>query len=695
MSNPVKVKRSSGTTAPPQLSNGELAFTEAGNVMFIGNFAGNANIPIAGARVPGTLTANQAIVTNSTNMVDQIMLGNSIANVVANSTMMVIANSTANAVLIPSKLTIQTNTTTNSQLSATSLYLANTTVNTQIAVPTGTQYAGDYFLHANGNWIIPTASASAGGSNTYVQYNDSTVIGGSAGFTFDKDTNNVVIANTLTVGNSTINVATNSTSIKISNSTVNTQIVVPTAAEYAGSYFLHANGTWQLAGGGAPGGANTNIQFNDSAVANGTAGFTFDKTTNNVVIANTLTVGGLVSNSTLTQEAALNVTNQINTATLYVTTSANVGTALTANSTVINAIALNVVNQTNTDTIYITTSANLATNLVANTLGLYHTGTVNAASHSVGATFTANATLINAAAVNITGQTNTATIYVSTTANVGANVQLTTSTLLIGNSTSNSSINSSAISFPGNTTTQATVLLTDAGLTVGNSTQTQTPLSVNLANSTGNVVISAGLNAIKFQTNATANCTINTMGTFCSGNNTTNPTINIGGAGFFYGNSTQTATGATLCVANTTGNCTINTTSIVLQNTTVSSTITPALMTLVNTVATMSITILDPVNTDSVTMFWAPGALTIAEFKAVVRGSTPSVTASIYSATDRTATTTTHINANVFANATTGNLIAGASMTSTAIAANSFVYINITAVSGTVNEFHGTLRFTA
>lgn len=42
-----------------------------------------------------------------------------------------------------------------------------------------------------------------------------------------------------------------------------------------------------------PGGSNTNVQINDSGTLNGTSGFTFNKTTNNVAIANTLNVAAL------------------------------------------------------------------------------------------------------------------------------------------------------------------------------------------------------------------------------------------------------------------------------------------------------------------------------------------------------------------------------------------------------------------
>ena len=66
------------------------------------------------------------------------------------------------------------------------------------------------------------------------------------------------------------------------------------------------------------------------------------------------------------------------------------------------------------------TSAGLTVNgaTIANNSGVY-AATINAASHTVGTTFTANATLVNAAAVNVTGQVNTATFYAATSANVG------------------------------------------------------------------------------------------------------------------------------------------------------------------------------------------------------------------------------------------------------------------------------------
>ena len=71
---------------------------------------------------------------------------------------------------------------------------------------------------------------------------------------------------------------------------------------YAGNYY-YANGH-PFTGGGDPGGANTQIQYNDDGLFNGSANFTFDNTTELVTIPN-LTVTGLsdlggIANITIT-----------------------------------------------------------------------------------------------------------------------------------------------------------------------------------------------------------------------------------------------------------------------------------------------------------------------------------------------------------------------------------------------------------
>ena len=68
--NLIQIKRSENTASPPSLANGELAWSSNGDILYIGDFG--SVTPIAGLRNPGTLTANQALVANSSGGIDEI-----------------------------------------------------------------------------------------------------------------------------------------------------------------------------------------------------------------------------------------------------------------------------------------------------------------------------------------------------------------------------------------------------------------------------------------------------------------------------------------------------------------------------------------------------------------------------------------------------------------------------------------------
>jgi hypothetical protein len=76
MANKIQIKRSVANGTVTGLSNGELAFTQASNTLFIGLPDGFGVLRIAGAMVPGTLTANQALVANSTSGIDKVIVAN-------------------------------------------------------------------------------------------------------------------------------------------------------------------------------------------------------------------------------------------------------------------------------------------------------------------------------------------------------------------------------------------------------------------------------------------------------------------------------------------------------------------------------------------------------------------------------------------------------------------------------------------
>lgn len=76
MANLIQIKRSAANPTVPTLANGELAFTNAGNILYIGKPNGTGNLRIGGEQVPGTLTANQALVANSTGFIDAVKTAN-------------------------------------------------------------------------------------------------------------------------------------------------------------------------------------------------------------------------------------------------------------------------------------------------------------------------------------------------------------------------------------------------------------------------------------------------------------------------------------------------------------------------------------------------------------------------------------------------------------------------------------------
>jgi hypothetical protein len=146
MSNLIQIKRSLTTSIPDSLEDGELAYTANGDVLYIGS---NGNVEaIGGKRVPGTLTPNQALVANATSGIDKII--------------------TSNAVI-------------------TTLW-AN-----------GSGGAAGQTLVSNGSGVYWGTGTS--GANTEVQFNDSGVANGSAGFTFNKASNTLFVANTIQTNN--------------------------------------------------------------------------------------------------------------------------------------------------------------------------------------------------------------------------------------------------------------------------------------------------------------------------------------------------------------------------------------------------------------------------------------------------------------------------------------------------------------
>ena len=285
--NKIQIKRSISTAitnTTPTVSNGELIFTSNGYIFAIGDPANSANvISIGGARYPGVLTANQALVANTTSGIDKIITANLQVTGTANISGLVSLSG-------------------NLVLSNTSAIVANGTVGT----------AGQV-LSSNATTVYwATPAVGVAGSDTQVQYNDGGNLAGATGLTFTKASNNVTIANTLTVtsivnaashnsgitGTGTGGTVQNTTVMFVGNNTINTVITSAglnvngaTIANNTGVYTGIVNATSHTSGATGTG--------TGGIVANSTVYFIGNNTVNAAVNTTTLYIGGnVIANST-------------------------------------------------------------------------------------------------------------------------------------------------------------------------------------------------------------------------------------------------------------------------------------------------------------------------------------------------------------------------------------------------------------
>ena len=164
-----------------------------------------------------------------------------------------------------------------------------------------------YYRYANGQPL----SVSAGGSNTQLQYNNGGSFAGIPDVTFN--------GNTLSLGN-------------VANISISGGV---------NGYFLQTDGegnlTWAAGGNGGggngnPGGANTQVQFNDSGTFGGDAGFVYDKNTNILTVSNLNVVDSFTGNISFASTAGTVTTNaQPNITSVGTLTNLNVTNTVTAN----------------------------------------------------------------------------------------------------------------------------------------------------------------------------------------------------------------------------------------------------------------------------------------------------------------------------------------------------------------------------
>jgi hypothetical protein len=288
-------------------------------------------------------------------------------------------------------------------------------------------------LTSNGTTVYwSTPSAGVAGSNTQIQFNDAGALAGDTGLTFNKttdtlSTNTILATSTINAASHTVgtNTIANSTGV-FTTGTVNGATISVGTSVIANTTRLVIGTAVGLQANGGIGTSGQVLTSNGTTIYWGSAGAS--GTVTSVATGNGLTGGPITTTGTVSILANSGIT--ANTTGLFVTQ----GTGLVVNATGVH------VNATYIGTLAANSSTYLGSvNNLGNTTGIYTTGTINAASHTVG-----TSTIANSTGVFTTGTVNGATISVgtSTIANstgvytgVVNGSSLTVSTSTIANST--------------------------------------------------------------------------------------------------------------------------------------------------------------------------------------------------------------------------------------------------------------------
>jgi len=286
--NIIQIKQSVTSNTLPELAPGELAFTQAGNNLFIGSpdgVSGNIRIAHKLDGAGGVVIPGEAIVANSTGGVDVIYATNVTANVISSNSINV---SVVNTVIITAN-TVTVNNFFSGNVTANQVTVNQVTVGNVVA---------------NSVTANQVTAGQVNTANIYVQY----IIANN-----DPGTNGYI----LTSGGSTSNAywATLPTSYTFGNSLVNTNSTISVNAAYINT--ISANSAYYL--GGAE--AAAYIQNTDSRTLSGNINFTgansyFDgKTTFNANLV--LNAGISVIDSTGSQGDAGQVLTSNGTGNVY------------------------------------------------------------------------------------------------------------------------------------------------------------------------------------------------------------------------------------------------------------------------------------------------------------------------------------------------------------------------------------------
>jgi hypothetical protein len=384
------------------------------------------------------------VVTNATSIpvTEKISIADFFGNVQANALFAANATFIANVYVTNSSAIIIGNSTVNVVHSTDYISVSSATEIANIepgVFKTGQTSANSTLIRVGVNSVINSSSLYVGNSSVNSVVNSETI--SVSGSTVSVKVNQ----NSVDIGNAIINLVANSTSLKITNSTANITIVSPNTTHISnGSYFLNANGSWTIVSGASAvaGGANTNIQYNDSGSISGSNAFNFNSSSNTVTVSNTVVIGNSTVNVT-SNSSTLKLSNSTSNVTV------DVGAISIGNSTVNNKISVSLVSVSNSTGI-----SNIQPGSI--TVG---SASVNTSGISVGSNAVVNLTTfsIQGSATVGNGVVNSSTVYVG---NSLTSTIISKDMIDLGSTTSNLVINASSVKISNSTVNLEIVLPT-------------------------------------------------------------------------------------------------------------------------------------------------------------------------------------------------------------------------------------------
>jgi hypothetical protein len=464
VSNLIQIKRSPTTASPSSLNPGELAYSNTSQVLYIGSTDGASVVPIAGSRNPGILTANQALVANSTSGINQVIAANLVTQYLsANGSygtagyFLASGGSSSNLYWVSSG-SVGVNTASQYTWTNTQTFSANITFNAYLFgnnVNATSYTTGSGFGTSTGGAVVNTTTISVGNSisNSVIAWNSSD----NSIAELAANSNNFVES---VVWNA--NSGTSASADFIVNDNGGTSPTNQNFIDMGINSSGWSNTQWTINGpsDGYLYTGNTNLAIG-TANANYLSFFSNGTLSTNERMR--ITPGGNVGIGTTSPAYLLDVNGDIHSVGntysnngLFVNTvnaaTLSTGANFTANSSLVNAAAINVVGRANVASLYASTSANVGTVVVANLSGVYTSGSVNAATLSVGTAFIANSTN-----VVFTGTSISATSANATLQNLTVSGNLVVSGTVVSVNTTQLIVNSHLIELSDNNLTLDTV----------------------------------------------------------------------------------------------------------------------------------------------------------------------------------------------------------------------------------------------